>query len=216
MKVFGGWHFPDQERHLIEWMQKVNQVVDGRQAYQHHKLLAALSHVRRFNFAIDVGGHIGLWSFYLAKKFNFVDAFEPVPAHRECFRKNVTAPTVTLHEAACGNAPGTISMHVGTDSSGDTFPDPSKPGDVPVVRIDDKYDEDVTVDFIKLDCEGFELFALQGAEQLILRSKPVICVEQKKGKASKFGLGDTDAVEWLKDRGAVLKAELSGDYILAW
>lgn len=217
MKIVGGVWLPDNETHLVEWMTKRNEVVGGKLTYQFHKLTAALSLVKRFNFAIDVGAHCGLHAMHLAQRFNFVDAYEPVPEHRACFEKNVVGGIVTLHPFACGAVPGTVSMKTEPTSTGDTYPDPSRhDGDVKVVRIDDMTAPDVTVDFIKLDCEGFELFALQGAEQLILRSRPAIMVEQKPGKASKFGLGDTDAVKWLQDRGAVLRKEMSGDYLLSW
>lgn len=217
MKNVGGIWLPDNEHHLVEWMTRVGRLVDGKLAYQFHKLEAALALVKRFNFAIDVGAHCGLMSMHLAKRFNFVDAYEPVAEHRACFEKNVVGGIVTLYPFACGAVPGTVTMKTDPTSTGDTYPDPSlHDGDVKVVRIDDMTAPDVMVDFIKLDCEGFELFALQGAEQLILRSKPAIMVEQKPNKASKFGLGDTDAVEWLKDRGAVLRKEISGDYLLSW
>jgi ribulose 1,5-bisphosphate carboxylase large subunit-like protein len=70
------------------------------------------------------------------------------------------------------------------------------------------------VDFIKLDCEGYELFALRGAEETIKRWMPVITVEQKPGHGQQFGLGDTDAVRWLLKRGYKLAQELGGDYIM--
>ena len=39
---------------------------------------------------------------------------------------------------------------------------------------------------------------------------------QKPGKARKFGLGDTEAVDFLIGLGATLRDEIGGDYILSW
>lgn len=214
MQQFGGWWLPAGETHLPEWMEKVNQRVDGRLAYQHGKLVAALGYCRRFRRAIDVGGHIGTWSFYLAKLFQRVEAFEPVALHRECFDRNVGNGTVHLWPLALGAEKGSVSIRTAPTSSGDSWVEGS--GDIPLERLDDLLPDAVDVDFIKLDCEGYELFALQGAEQTILRNKPAIIVEQKRGKAEKFGLPRTGAVSWLQERGAVLRREIAGDYILSW
>jgi hypothetical protein len=86
-------------------------------------------------------------------------------------------------------------------------------GDIPMITLDSlALDE---VDFIKADCEGFELFALRGAVDTILRCKPVIIVEQKPGRAQKFGLLETEAVTFLEDLGVGYKVvkEMSGDFI---
>jgi hypothetical protein len=72
------------------------------------------------------------------------------------------------------------------------------------------------VDFIKIDTEGHELFVLKGARDTLERCKPCVMVEQKPGKAQQFGLPQTAAVDYLRELGAVLRGELSGDYILSW
>src|SRR5262249_31186728 len=49
---------------------------------------------------------------------------------------------------------------------------------VTVRRLDDmEFDH---VDFIKLDCEGAELPALQGGEQTIMRDRPILYIENDK------------------------------------
>ena len=72
------------------------------------------------------------------------------------------------------------------------------------------------VSFIKIDCEGYEYFIVKGAEETIKENKPTIIVEQKPGKAQRYGLKETQAVDLLKSWGMTLKAEDVGDYILAW
>jgi FkbM family methyltransferase len=210
MKSFGGWQFPDHEEHLQGWMRKVNDISFGRQRYQGKKQIAALGFCRARRVAVDIGAHIGLWSFYLARQFETVHAFEPVMAHRECFRANVTAANVTLHECALGEEDGAISMHTTTGSSGDSWV--SGAGDIPLRRLDDLALENV--DLIKLDCEGGELRALRGAEDTLKRCRPCVIVEQKPGKAQQFGFRETEAVDYLRSLGAVQRAVMSGDYIL--
>jgi len=212
VKQFGGWSLPDHEQHLIEWMQKTNDNRDGRLRYQGTKQDAAMLFCKQFRVAVDVGAHVGLFSFYLAKRFATVHAFEPVAAHRECFAVNVTAGNVTLHDCALGERDGSIAMHTSEGSSGDSWVDGD--GEIPMKRLDDFSLQDV--DFVKIDTEGHELFALHGGEETIKRCRPCIIVEQKPGRAQKFGLRETEAVDYLRSLGAVLRKVMSGDFIMSF
>lgn len=226
MKFFKsvGWSFPDHEKHLQEWMLKKNDLWDGRLAYQGAKIRRALELCRpgadaahwRMRTAIDVGGHVGLWSYYLAARFEKVYAFEPIVEHRLCFHSNVEAENVMLLPFALGDAEGEVGFHTEPSSSGDTYVNGK--GDIPVKRLDQLAPSlgIRDVDLIKLDCEGYEYFALHGGEELVKQWKPVIVVEQKPGKAQKFGLGETQAVSYLKGLGMRLVDEIAGDYFLTW
>jgi FkbM family methyltransferase len=212
MKEYGGWQFPDHEQHLQQWMSKTNDLAHGRQRYQGTKQIEALKWVRDRRVAIDCGSHIGTWAFYLAKEFAHVHCFEPVAEHRECFIRNVVAENVTLHDVALGERDAKVSIHTSEGSSGDSWI--SGDGEIPVKRLDDFCLDDV--DFLKIDCEGSELFVLRGARETILRSKPCIVVEQKPGHAQRFGLGETEAVDYLRALGARLRRVMSGDFIFSF
>jgi FkbM family methyltransferase len=212
LKKIGGVWLPDGETHLVEWMLKRNQVVDGRLSYQYHKLEAALRWVKQWRTAVDVGAHCGLWAMHLVNKFAAVQAFEPVAAHRECFVANVAGARATLHACALGAKDGGVAMETAPTSSGDTRVAGS--GDIPLRRLDSFALQDV--DFVKLDCEGYELFALQGGEETLKRCKPCVIVEQKPGRGQRFGLAERGAVDYLRDLGAELRQEISGDFILSW
>lgn len=182
----------------------------GKWTYQKNKLVVALQYVKRFHLALDVGGHCGLWSKELVRLFDKVVAFEPVEEHRECFRLNVHGE-YDLHACALGEKDGMVSIHVTEGQSGDAWVEGD--GYIPMTTLD-SFDLQ-GVDFIKLDCEGYELFALRGGEQMLKRDKPVVIVEQKPKRGAKFGLTDTAAVDYLIGLGYKLKKEIAGDYILA-
>lgn len=214
LKQVGGIWLPEHETHLVDWMKRMNQVVDGKLTYQLDKRNLALKYVKNWRTAIDVGAHCGLWSMDLAKRFTELHAFEPVELHRQCWSKNVPTDgtTAILYPCALGEENGAVSIHTADTSSGDSWI--SGAGDIPLRRLDD-FDLQ-HVDFIKMDTEGHELFVLRGGEQTIRRCKPCIIVEQKPGHGKHFGIGDTDAIPLLKSWGAVLRAERSGDYIFSW
>lgn len=216
MKKFDEWWFPDHEEHLLEWMRKTHKRVDGRLTYQYGKYLAALGWVQdKKGMAIDVGSHIGLWAWFMARDFESVACFEPMPAHIECWRKNMAAyENATLHEVALGDGEGMVKMETRTaDSSGDTGVVPGL-GDTPMKKLDSFHFQNVRL--IKIDCEGFEEFVLRGGVDTLLENRPCIVVEQKRDMSKQYGLQQQSAVAFLKDLGAKQRAEISGDFIMSW
>lgn len=224
----GGWWLPDGEAHLQEWMLKVNRRVAGRLTYQCHKYEAARSYVRARRVAVDVGAHVGLWSWMMAQDFARVIAFEPMAEHRACFEKNVAAMEthVTLNDCALGAKPGKVRLARRTpNSSGDTGVEPmtranletQREEDLVALRTLDEFALPV-LDFLKIDCEGYELFVLQGARETLKRCKPCIIVEQKPetGMVARYGVGARDAVTFLERLGARVRRAIQGDYILTW
>lgn len=204
-QVKGVW-LPDREAHLTAWAKEENW------RYQGEKLDAALKYARRFDVAVDVGAHCGLWSKELIKKFSRVVAFEPMGVHRECFVKNVEG-NFEIYPYALGDKTGKVKLTWNPDSTGDTRIHHNGQHEVEMKRLDDIYIG--PCDFLKIDTEGYEEFVLRGATAL-LRHKPVVVVEQKPNKAKEYGLKDTGAVEYLKSLGATLREVMKGDYILSW
>lgn len=209
----GVW-LPAGETHLTKWMTDNGEMVDGKGTYQIKKLRKALSFCRNFRTAVDVGGHVGLWSMQLAKAFEDVAAFEPVAAHRECFQRNLhDAGNVTLFPYALGDHEGLVSIETAPTSSGDSRVDINAVDpQIPLKTLDTFGFKEV--DFIKLDCEGYELFALRGGEQTIRECLPTIIVEQKPGRGQRFGLPETGAVDYLIGLGYKTAAVMSGDYVM--
>jgi FkbM family methyltransferase len=214
MKEYQGWWLPSGEEHLQQWMAhpKNRMILNGRQAYQGRKQEQAFALCKNFRTAVDVGAHVGFWSYNMAAKFEMVHAFEPVVEHRLCFERNVHARNVALYARALGEQQGMVSIFSAPTSSGDSWV--SGKGGIPMDRLDDH--SIANVDLIKIDCEGYELHVLRGAEDTLTRCHPVVVVEQKPGRAEKFGLPSTGAVDYLRSLGAKLRTEISGDYYLSW
>lgn len=220
-------YFPDGEHHMVEWMTQSGEIVDGTGTYQIKKFRAAMGYITQgFRTAVDIGGHVGMWSMQLAKRFKQIHAFEPVAAHRDCFLKNNAGTSnIRLHDCALGAENGFVSIFSTPHSSGNSYVDfrgraapvattQSRDKPIALKRLDEFALEDV--DFIKIDCEGYELYGLKGGEETILRCRPVIIVEQKPGKAEQFGLPRTEAVTYLQTLGYDVKQDLSGDFIMVY
>lgn len=212
MKETHGWLWPDHEQHMIKWMDSPKNRIkmNGRWSYQGVKQKLVLRFCKSFDTAIDVGGHVGLWSYNFAHAFKQVHAFEPVSAHRECFEKNVQQPNVTLHPCALGVEPGSVGIATEEGSSGNSTV--ISKGDIPMCTLDSFEFQNVSV--IKADCEGFEENVMRGGEQTILKYKPTIIVEQKRDMTLRFGLPKLGAVDYLRSLGYEVVQEYSGDFIM--
>lgn len=232
METFDAWKLPHGERHLQKWMRQVNKRVDGRLTYQYHKYHAAMQHVKSKRTAIDVGAHVGLWSYFMARDFQHLISFEPMPEHQDCWMENMKAiQNAELYPVALGEKKDVVRIMCRTPgSSGDTGVDPDAERsslratihndgngvEVELHRLDEYQLNDI--DFIKLDCEGYEIFALRGAEETLKRCKPCVIVEQKPetGMAQRYKINVLDGVNYLKSLGAVQRGAIQGDYILSW
>lgn len=218
----GIW-LPDGEKHFPEWMTRNGEMVNGKGTYQIKKLREAMKHVKQFRTAVDVGAHVGLWSMHLAPRFVRLEAFEPIPQFRECFEKNLELIGLGgLHACALGNRHGVVEFHLNPADTGDTHVltardfKPVYPGVSATMTTLDSYDFN-DVDFIKIDCEGYELEVLKGAAETLKRCRPCVIVEQKPHKLlPNFGIKGAPAVDFLKSMGAVLRKEMGGDFILSW
>jgi FkbM family methyltransferase len=174
-----GWWFPDHEAHFTGYSKKGKPVWEG---YQRDRLDLAFRHVQDWSCAVDGGAHVGLITRTLAKRFKHVHAFEPCPETFECLRKNTAGmKNVVLHNAALGAAKGTAGMeNHWTDNSGDRQLVEGGRG-VTVVPLDD-----VDLDglgLLKLDVQGYEYYALKGAERTLCAFSPVVIAEvEPKGK----------------------------------
>lgn len=214
--VFDKWLLPKGEQHLQAWMWNVQQRKHGRLTYQAGKYDAAIKYCKQKRHALDIGAHVGLWSFLMAHDFGRVTAFEPHPLHARLWRDNMRGYTNTIiFETALGENPAHVDLQNYTQgSSGDMRIRPDSAGEIPMQRLDDILPMVADVDFIKMDCEGYEFPVLLGAGALLERCKPVVIVEQKPGKAACYGLEDTQAVKLLEAHGYKLAEHISGDYVM--
>jgi FkbM family methyltransferase len=207
-----GWVLPASDRHFSKYLSTAPKI-EGRRMYQAQHIQQSVQFCTARRTALDVGGHVGFWSYYLATAFAKVHAFEPNELFAQCFERNVRAKKVTLHRVALGETERKIALEVDPENTGATHVRPGAEGEIPMRRLDSfGFDE---VDFIKIDVEGFELQVLEGARDTLARCRPVVIVEQKEF-ASRYGTGQYAAAELLQALGAVVLAQVVKDLVFGW
>lgn len=183
MKLQHGWAFPDADVFMVNELH-----ADG--GYQASHLRMALDWVTNWSLAIDGGAHVGTWAKPLAGQFQQVIAVEPSSDTFEALTANMAqfnCRNVTLVHAALGAEPGRVDVllegrGLAMQNTGARY---VQPGDaIPQVTIDSW--QVPSLGFLKLDVEGSELAALQGAIQTLKRCRPIVLFEVK-GLGRRYG-----------------------------
>lgn len=184
--------------------------------WQLDHLEVGLSHVKSFGVAIDGGAHIGSWTLAMAKRFDQVIAFEPDPNNFYALQKNTGAiRNVVRREEALGEEFGTSGMaddekYPGKGNTGGRYLTEEK-GRVSIIPLDSLKLQ--RLDFLKLDIEGYEVFALRGAGVTIQRCKPVVMIEDKPRMARRYNLEPHTAQELLASFGMKRLEKVGSDYV---
>ena len=143
---------------------------------------------RAGDLVLDCGGCYGDTALYFAHKVGQqgkVLSFEFVPANLEIWRQNVDLnpslkPTIRLVEAPVSDKSGHELFLEGSGPGTRIVPKPSSVGaaSVRTVAIDDVVEREnlERVDFVKMDIEGSELAALQGAQKTLRKFRPTLAV----------------------------------------
>lgn len=215
MREHYGWHFPDFETHFPQMLKKS---VDrgGPAEYQLPVRKRSIELCNRRGTALDVGANVGLWSRDLVDNFTKVIAFEPVAIFRECLTRNVSGNNFFVSPLALGDTDTFGTMIITEGNTGHSHLDPATMGmgEITVVKLDNLKIENV--DYIKIDCEGFEYRVLQGAEQTIKTCKPIVVVEQKPHAAYSDQYSQHAAVDLLQSWGMVRLDQVKDDWIMGW
>ena len=159
-----------------------------------------VSHLRPGGVFYDVGANIGFFSLLAARLVGptgHVVAFEPSPVNAAQLERNIDLnafTNVTLVEAAVSSQIGFAQFDTATKERGQSRligkDEPARDGLVSVrtLSIDGWWSETgfPLPDLMKIDIEGAEIAALQGAHEVIRTSRPVLLVEVHKAVGPSF------------------------------
>lgn len=219
MKRAGRFWVPSVETQQVEALKAGGWQLDH--------LAMAMSHVpaERRGTAVDGGAHVGSWTLEMTRRFDTVWAFEPHPETFECLEANAAewreenpgrAVVICLHKCALGAESGRMGMADDTKyAGGNTGGRHLKGTGTIAVRPLDVYRLN-DLDFFKLDVEGFEFFALKGAEETIKRCRPVVMIEDKHRMAHRYALEPGAAGRFLLNLGMVEVGAVGADRTFGW
>lgn len=140
-----------------------------------------MTYVNATGIMIQAGGNCGQYVKQFSQRFDTVYTFEPDPLNFLCLTLNC-GNNVIKTQACLGNDDKFVSINRKSDSGAIHV---DGPGNIPTMRIDDMHLP--ACDLIQLDIEGYELFALQGAQRTIEQYHPVIMIEWYEPWAERYG-----------------------------
>lgn len=165
----------------------------ARGVYETAEISFARSVVRPGSAVLDLGSHMGFFTFTMAGLVGpsgSVHCFEPLAENADLIERSIAEnglqDVVTLHRCAVGAAAGRVHLvriagevnrgiaHVRGRAAIDESIHELRPVDV--VRLDD-LDLPRPVNFVKMDIEGAEPLAVEGAAALLARDRPVVLSE---------------------------------------
>jgi len=136
---------------------------------------------------VDIGANVGLHSLFMARRADWIAAFEPNEQAADQFEANLRRnglSTVTVHRHALGAEEGFGELGSGFDGNSGSRSltwslDASKNERVRVRHADRALAElaMARVDLIKIDVEGYEKNVLEGLAATLRRDRPAIMFE---------------------------------------
>jgi FkbM family methyltransferase len=187
---------------------------NGRPDY--HEMAFMEHYLRPGDGFIDVGANIGVYTLLAASlvgETGRVEAFEPGLKVLVRLKENVALnhlSTASIHAAAVGNVQGSIRLTRDLDTMNRVFTGPFEDKGtskttvaVPCVRLDDVLPDRVYA-MGKMDIEGAEPLALQGAQGMLKAANPPVWLLEMNSLLHGFGWTERQLMDWLKDRGYAL------------
>lgn len=134
--------------------------------------------------ALDVGANLGFYSFGLRSHFKTIHAFEPI-TKLSMFLEDYNSTNIVIHGIACSDSSGQANIYV---PKLDNITDYAYAGLEVNLRYESHHAIEIqketidsfgfeNVDLIKIDVEGHELNVILGANETIIRCKPLILAE---------------------------------------
>lgn len=156
------WHWPKDDVSCWNYMMS------------HPDLPKKISNlVSKKRVCVQAGGNMGYYVKQYATLFEHVYTFEPDFTNFYCLNLNVPESNVTKIQTCIGYDRENVKLKIKSLNRGKNHI--IGKGVIPTLQIDDLNLPEC--DLIHLDIEGYELFALRGAEQTIERCKPIIAIE---------------------------------------
>jgi len=211
------WWLPDNEIHLkekIEEQSVINRGFDYQTQQRDYAILLNKKFKDRRRFAIEIGGHIGLWAADICNNFDVVEIFEPVEEFRKCLVQNLKDRNIEnyrLQPFALGSEEHQTHIDIDPTSTGDTHINENSKTVINVKKLDNfDYKH---IDFIKIDTEGYEYNVLKGAEQTLKKHKLMIVVEIKDKHLQRFNSNSKQIYDYLTSLNYTLDNVVNSEYI---
>lgn len=156
------WWWPKHDVRCWDWINK------------HYDLPEKLSNlVDNKRVVVQAGGNCGVYPKIYSSIFQHVYTYEPEWINFYCLTRNASENNIVKTQGCLGNIPKLVDLSLHKKNIGKNYI--SGDGQYPIHLIDNLNLN--FCDLIHLDIEGYEYYALLGAEETIKKFKPLIALE---------------------------------------
>lgn len=184
-----------KDMYLSRWVEEQGRLCVEGSVYEHYLPL-----IQTGDVVVDAGAAIGDHTCAYLEKVGptgVVHAFEPNPDMLECLAHN--CPKAVIHPFGLSDRVADWFLDVGRENAGAGF----------LISHRDKHQRPVStmtldtlalprLNFLKMDIEGMELFALRGAENTIRACRPTIVMEMNEPCLTRYNVTSGDIKEFLR------------------
>lgn len=186
------WPFPIQAtisngiRMYVDLRSSIGRAILVKGEFDHEVWRIIEGSLQQGGVFIDVGANVGYYSMLasnLVGAAGAVHVFEIDPRPLRCLKRNAMAcknQNLYINEIAVGNYVGHAMLESGEDCGHSSVKSEGKGTKVAILTLDhwlQLSEVPERIDVLKLDIEGGELKALEGAKELISRYRPLIVCE---------------------------------------
>jgi len=159
--------------------------------------------------AVEVGGQYGPATCAISRAIGHegrLFSFEPVPEFQAALEVNVKSnalANVEVIPAAVGRKRGKVEIHIDGGGTSIVPKEGKETVTADVLCLDDFFCERgiSRLDLLVMDCEGSELFVLQGARGLLATNRVKVFAEMHQGFLKELGLSVGEVVAYLEGLG---------------
>lgn len=176
-------------------------------------IVRRISDIKKPRVFFDIGANEGWYSFHMMSRFPDIQcySFEPIPDTYRRAKKNLQINGMTTENLFNVGLSDVEKKEIFYYNEAETVAssmrnlrgEKTREIECELRRLDDVVDElgITSIDMIKIDVEGSELFALRGGICSIERYKPVIFCEMLRKWSAKFGYHPNDIIHLLEGVG---------------
>ncbi len=184
-------------------------------------------YVKKGMTVVDAGANIGYYTLLLSRLVGpkgLVHAFEPGKENFELLKKNVELnkyKNTKLNRAALSNKEGAIKLYLSETNPQDhrivKDKETRKFEKVSAVTLDKYFGKKNNVDFIKMDIQGAEILALEGAKKILSSSKKLkMILEFWPYAIRQTGRMPMALINMLKKNGKIFLIDEKSGKLLPW
>ena len=195
MKIHNGIAIIERDTHLSKWV-----VEHNRLDFDINALPTYLPYFPKNGTLINIGANIGCYAYAFKDIASKIICFEPNKEAFECLEYNLAKyKNVSIYNIAISDKHTTCNVNNECDNVGMAFVEENPNGTIQTKTIDSFNFN--SCDFIIMDCEGFELKALQGAKETINKYKPIMIIEINDMTLERMNIDRKDIFAFLDENG---------------